>query len=76
LIAAAEQVRERIDQAMLDQAQQTLFAAQSATLITRWQQCYQEAQLETIYQLSQQTHSLLTHTVNVPLAAKQPLINT
>jgi hypothetical protein len=76
LITAAEQVRERIDQAMLDHAQQALFAAQSATLITRWQQCYQDAQLEAIYQLSQQTHTLLTHAVSVPLAAKQPLIDT
>jgi small GTP-binding protein len=75
LVAVAEQLRDLIDQALLDQAQQTLFATQSATLLARWRVCYQEPALDEIYQLSQQTHALLTHATSVPLAAKQFLRN-
>lgn len=74
LTTAARQLRGLIDQALLDQAQQALFASQSAVLLARWSLCYQEPALDAIYQLSQQTHTLLTHAVSVPLAAKQPLL--
>jgi hypothetical protein len=76
LIAAAEQLHLLIDQAVIEHAQATLFTAQSATLLARWEQCYEEPEptLETIYQLTQETTTLLAHAANVPRAAKQSLI--
>lgn len=85
-VAVAEQLREVIDEILIKQAQQalqvlkeqtqrTLFTAQSASLLTRWEQCYQQPTLEIIYQLSQETTALLAHAVSVPLAVKKPLID-